>query len=300
MMSATKRIAVIGSTGQLGSDVVQVLSESGKHEVTPLSHGEIDVADRQSVLTVLCRDRFDVVVNCAAFTRVDDCEDRPADALRVNAQGAYEVARACAQSGALCVFISTDYVFDGRKGSPYREEDAPAPINVYGTSKLAGEFLVRQAARRWLILRIASAFGKSGSRGKGGNFIEAILARARSGDAIRVVNDVWMSPSYTMDVAAILERFIEFDATGLYHAANLGRCTWFEFASEAVRMVGLDAEIEPVPCDHYPSKAKRPKNSSMTSVRLEETLGFAPRPWPEALRDYLVERGHIQDQSGDA
>ncbi len=293
-MSGTKRIAVIGSTGQLGGDLLRVLSETGKYEVTPLSHAEIDVADRESIVRVLCPDRFDVIVNCAAFTRVDDCEDRLADAFRVNAQGAFKVAQASAQSGALCVFIGTDYVFSGEKGSPYVEEDPPAPINVYGTSKLAGELLVRQAARRWLIVRIASVFGKSGSRGKGGNFIESILAKARSGEPVRVVNDIWMSPSYTMDVASTLERLIQAGATGLYHAANQGRCTWFEFALEAVRVAGLDTKVEPVPSDLYPSRARRPKDSSMMSLRLEKTLGLSPRPWREALRDYLVEKGYTK------
>ncbi len=293
-MSRNTRIAVIGCTGQLGSDLVQVLLESGRYEVSPILEDQMDVTDRENVTSVLADGRFDVVVNCAAFTHVDDCEDRPADALRVNAQGAFEVARACSQTGSLCVFISTDYVFGGDKGSPYIEEDQPAPINLYGASKFAGELLVRQAARRWLIVRIASLFGKSGSRGKGGNFIETILSKARCGEPLRVVNDVWMSPTYTMDAARILDQLMQADATGLYHAANLGRCSWFEFALEALRTAGLDTEIEPISCDLYPSRARRPKDSSMISLRLEKTLGHAPRPWQEALRAYLVERGHIQ------
>ncbi len=273
---------------------MQVLSESGRYDLSPLSHDQIDVADRASVARMLSDGGFDVIVNCAAFTRVDDCENRPDEALRVNAQGAFEVARACSQTGALCVFISTDFVFSGDKGSAYAEEDQPAPINVYGTSKLAGEHFVRQASPRWLIVRIASVFGKSGSRGKEGNFIESILRKARSGEPLRIVNDLWMSPTYTMDAARILERLILAGAAGLYHAANQGRCTWFEFALEAVRMTGLDTEIEPISCVLYPSMAKRPKDSSMTSLRLEKTLGFSPRPWREALRDYLIERRHLK------
>ena len=294
MDAKSRRIAVIGSTGQLGSDLAQFLSGSGRYQVTPISRDRLDVAARQNIVQVLGEDRFDVVVNCAAFTRVDDCEDRPGEALRVNAQGAFEIARACSQAGALCVFISTDFVFGGDKGSPYVEEDPPAPINVYGTSKLAGEYLVRQACQRWLIVRIASVFGKSGSRGKGGNFIEAILAKARAGGPVRVVDDIWMSPTYTMDAAVILDRLIQAEATGLYHAANLGRCTWFEFAQEAIRMVDLNTEIEPISCDLYPSKARRPKDSSMMSLRVERASGFSPRPWREALRNYLVEKGHIK------
>ncbi len=290
----SRRIAVVGSMGQLGSDLVQVLTESGRYEVSPISQDQMDVTDRGNVMRVLADDRFDVVINCSAFTWVDECEDHPGEALQVNAQGAFEVARACSEVGSLCVFISTDYVFSGDKGGPYMEEDKPDPINVYGVSKLAGELLVQQAAPHWLIVRIASVFGKSGARRKGGNFIETILSKVRSKEPVRVVNDIWMSPTYTMDVAGVLDELIQINATGLYHAANSGRCTWHEFAHEAVRLIGLDTLIEPITCDAYPTRARRPKDSSMESVRLLDTLGHSLRPWQEALRAYLVEKGYVQ------
>src|SRR5437870_10854800 len=242
-MASPKRIAVLGSSGQLGSDVFEVLSRSPSYQVTSFSHEQLDITDRVKVMEVLAHS-FDVVVNCAAFTRVDDCEEQPAQALFVNAQGAFEVARACTQTGALCVFLSTDYVFSGEKAGPYIESDPVGPVNVYGTSKLAGEFLVRQAAKRWLILRIASVFGKTGSRGKGGNFIETILSKARSGGPVRVVNDITMSPCYTMDAARAVEELIRSGTSGLYHASNAGQCTWYEFACAAVRLAGLGAEFE--------------------------------------------------------
>jgi dTDP-4-dehydrorhamnose reductase len=293
-MPSLKRVAVVGSTGQLGSDVVQVLSNAGRYEVTALPRGRMDVTDRESVTRALAGSHFDVVVNCAAFTRVDECEDRPDEALLVNARGAYEVVRACGQARALCVFFSTDYVFSGEKGSSYTEEDCPAPVNVYGISKLAGELLVQEAASRWLILRIASVFGKSGNPGKGGNFVETILSKARSGGPVQVVNDMWMSPAYTMDVARALDGLIQADVAGLYHGANAGRCTWFEFACEAVRMVGLDAKVEPISSDHYLSRARRPRDSSMQSSRIEQTLGRSMPFWQDALEAYLVETGHIR------
>jgi dTDP-4-dehydrorhamnose reductase len=288
------RIAVVGSEGQLGSDLVRVLAASGRHEVAPLSHGRLDIGDREQVMAVLARGRFDAVVNCAAYTRVDDCEDRAAEALLINAEGAYEVARACEVSGALCVHISTDYVFSGDKGSPYTEDDLARPVNVYGVSKLAGEILVRNASRRCLIVRISSLFGKRGSRGKGGNFIETILSKARSNGSVQVVNDIWMSPSYTLDTARLLEELIRSEATGLFHAANSGRCTWFEFAKEAVRMAGLTAEIEPVSSSVYPTKARRPRDSSLSNKHLEKTLARSIRCWEEGLRDYLAEKGHLR------
>jgi dTDP-4-dehydrorhamnose reductase len=292
-MTSSKRVAIIGSTGQLGGDLVQVMSNSGRYMVTPLTHEQLDVTDRGNVTRLLANDSFDVIVNCAAFNRVDECEDRIEEALRVNAQGAFEVARACLGSGTLCVFISSDYVFNGQKGSPYTEEDKPTPLNVYGISKLAGELLVREKASRWLILRISSVFGKSGSRSKGGNFIETILRQARSHGSVQVISDIWMSPTYTMDVARTLDELIQAEAIGIYHCSNAGRCTWFEFASEALRLVGLGTRVEPITSDLILSKARRPKDSSMTSIYLEEILGHSRRSWRESLRDYLIEKGHV-------
>jgi dTDP-4-dehydrorhamnose reductase len=287
------RVAVIGSTGQLGSDLVQVLTESGRYGITALPHALLDITQRPSVMEGIGKGGYDAVVNCAAFTRVDDCEDFPSEALLVNAQGAFEVARACSASGAFCVHISTDYVFSGDKGSAYSEDDPVGPINVYGASKLAGEFLVRQAAKRWAILRISSVFGKTGSRGKGGNFVETILGKARSGLPVQVVNDIWMSPTFTMDAARLIEALIRAGATGLFHASNRGRCTWFEFASETVRMMGLPTRIEPVSSVSYSSRARRPKDSSLSTGYLEKALGLSMRPWQDALRGYLVEKGYL-------
>jgi dTDP-4-dehydrorhamnose reductase len=292
-MTTFKRVAVLGSSGQLGSDVVEILSRSPSYQVTSFSHEQLDIADREKVVTALAPG-FDVVINCAAFNRVDDCEEQPAKALLVNAQGAFEVARACRQTGALCVFISTDYVFDGQKGGSYLESDPAGPVNVYGVSKLAGEFLVEQAAEHWLILRIASVFGKIGSRAKGGNFIETILSKVRAGSSVHVVNDIWISPTYTLDVAYVLDQLIRLDTTGLYHAANTGRCTWYEFACDAVRLLGLDGKVEPVSSSFYPTKARRPRDSSLDNSLIRRTLDQSIRPWQEALRAYLIEKGHLK------
>jgi len=273
--------------------VVEVLSGSPSYEVTAFSREQLDVTDQVKVTEVLARG-FDVVINCAAFTQVEGCEDQPAQALLVNAQGAFEVARACREMDALCVFISTDYVFSGEKTGPYVESDPVGPVNVYGASKLAGEFLVKQAAKRWLILRIASVFGKTGSRSKGGNFIETILSKARSGGPIRVVNDITMSPCYTMDAARAVEELIRSGTSGLYHASNAGQCSWYEFACAAVRLAGLGAEVEPVSSDVYPTKARRPRNSALSISLLEKTVGHPIRLWLEALKAYLMEKGHAQ------
>jgi dTDP-4-dehydrorhamnose reductase len=287
------RVAVIGSSGQLGTDLVKVLVKAGQYEVRSLGHREIECTDAASIEKALTMASPDVVVNCAAFVRVDDAEDRPADAFGVNSLGALAIAQACARMDALCVYISTDYVFDGSKRAPYTESDAPRPINVYGASKLAGEHLVQQACPRWLIARMASLFGKAGSSGKGGNFVETILAKAKTGEPLRLVNDIRMSPTYTYDAARALEALLRQRAAGLFHLANTGNCTWYEFARRALDIVGLDSRIEAIASASYPMKARRPEDSSLASTRLDSSLRECLRPWHKALEAYLAEKGHI-------
>jgi len=287
------RVAIIGSTGQLGTDLSDVLVQAGSYKVFGLSHREIECTDPVSIERALKAARPDVVVNCAAFVRVDESEDRPDDAFHVNSLGALAVARACARIDALCVYISTDYVFDGDKGAPYTECDASHPINVYGASKLAGEYLVQQACPRWLVARTASLFGKAGSSGKGGNFVETILAKARAGQPLRLVNDVRMSPTYSRDGAQALEILLRQGASGLFHLANAGNCSWYEFACKALEVAGLSNRIEPISSANYPMKARRPKDSSLESTKLHPSLKECLRPWPEALKAYLEEKGHL-------
>jgi dTDP-4-dehydrorhamnose reductase len=287
-----RRVAVIGSTGQLGTDVVQVLTEAGAYQVYPLSHREIECTDLVSVRQALTAVGPGVVINCAAFVRVDECETRPEEAFRVNAIGALVVARACAGLDALCVYISTDYVFDGEKGEPYTEHDPPCPINVYGTSKLAGEYLVQQACPRWLIVRVASLFGKAGARGKGGNFVETVLRKAWAGEPLKVVDDIRMSPTYTVDAARALEWLIRQGATGLFHLANAGACSWYEFAHKALDLANPNARLERLSTAAYPSQARRPKNSSLRSSRIRSPENRV-RSWDEALGDYLRAKGHL-------
>ncbi len=286
------RVAVIGSRGQLGSDLVAVLRAVKGYDVIPLTRDDIDVTDLALVRRVVAASAPAVVVNCAANVRVDDCEDRPEEAFQINALGALHVARACAAHDALCVYISTDYVFDGEKGEPYAEDDRPRPINVYGASKLAGEYLVQQAGARWLIIRTASLFGKAGARGKGGNFVDTMVARALRGEEIKVVSDIRMSPTYSLDTARALERLLHHDVTGIVHVANTGSSTWFEFARTALELIHREARLEAVSYEQYPMKARRPRNSSLRSLRLSAFYTAGMRPWQDALKAYLVEKGH--------
>jgi len=287
------RVAILGSTGQLGTDLVELLRQDHRFEVIPLSHQEADCTQAEQVRDVITRLRPDHVINCAAFVRVDDCEDQPRAAFEVNAVGALNVARACAMVDACCVYISTDYVFDGNKESPYVESDVPNPINVYGASKLAGEYLVRQAAPRWLIVRVASLFGKTGARGKGGNFIETILSKAKSGVPLRVVNDIKISPTCTRDAAVVIRALLETGAGGIAHAANSGACTWYEFAKKALELCGSTVPVEPVSLNAFPVRANRPRNSVLATEREDRKDRPKSPTWQTALRDYLLEKEHL-------
>jgi dTDP-4-dehydrorhamnose reductase len=233
------------------------------------------------------------IINCAAFVRVDDCESLAREAFAVNAIGALNVARLAAESGAKCIYISTDYVFDGNKDTPYIESDAPAPINVYGTSKLAGEYLVEQAAPDWSVVRVASLFGKTGARGKGGNFVETILARARKAEPLKVIDDIQISPTYTRDAAQAIAQLIAADGAGIIHAANSGSCTWFEFAKTALELCQLTAPLEAVPSSQFPTPARRAKNSALASARLQQEFAITMPHWRNALSAYLAEKGYL-------
>jgi dTDP-4-dehydrorhamnose reductase len=288
-VNSRRRVAVIGSGGQLGTDLVETFQSHEAFEVIPLTRAQADCTDAESVRKAVLQVRPPIVVNCAAFVRVDECEDQPQQAFVVNAVGALHVARACAEADSICVYISTDYVFDGSKVGPYSESDSAYPVNVYGASKLAGEILVRQTVPHWLIVRAASLFGRTGARGKGGNFVETIIAKAKTGEPLRIVNDVRMSPTYTRDAATALVGLVEGGADGIVHLTNDGACTWYEFAEQILDLVGLHVSIDPVSSEEYPTPARRPKNSVLRSERSLVKL----RSWKDALKAYLIEKGHM-------
>jgi dTDP-4-dehydrorhamnose reductase len=293
-MSSSRPVAILGATGQLGSDLVRAAAAAGVEHVA-LGHEDVEITSAESLAAAFARIKPGVVINSAAFHQVDRCEENPAEAHRVNAEGAGLVARAARDVGARCLFISTDYVFDGNRapGSAYAETDAVGPLNVYGASKLAGERLVAEAVEDHLIVRVASLFGVAGARGKGGNFIETILKKAREGGPLKVVDDQWMSPTSTADAADAILRLAQGSARGVVHVTNDGACTWHAFASQAVALTGLGVTVEPIAAATFPSKVRRPRNSALDTGRLAGMLGKAPRPWGEAVRAYLVAKGHM-------
>lgn len=303
-MPSSKRIAVIGAPGQLGSDLVAVGLRGGM-DMVALGHDDVDVSDRESVETVIAKARAEVVIDCAAFHQVDECERDPRTAFAVNALGALWVARATRTRSGRTVYISTDYVFDGRRpfggqtgpagpDDAYVEADPPAPVNVYGASKLAGETLVREADPDALVVRVAGLFGRTGSRGKRGtNFVEQIVARVRGGEDLEVVDDQYVSPTYTVDAAEAILELVEGDLTGVMHVANEGACTWHAFASRCVELLGLAAGIRRIRSTDRASVAARPANTALCTRRLHETIGRPLHSWSDALHTYMREVGHL-------
>jgi dTDP-4-dehydrorhamnose reductase len=284
---------VTGANGQLGNDLCKALH---KIEVIPLTHADIEVTDMGSVKRVILLHHPDVIINTAAYVRVDDCETERDRAFAINALGARNLAVAAQDIGSKLVQISTDYVFGGGRhpeSGKYTEFDTPAPINIYGISKLAGEDLVRSLCLKHFIVRTCGLFGVAGSSGKSGNFVETILKLAKRNNEIRVVNDQISSPSYTLDVADKIAKLITTEYYGIFHIVNSGTCSWFEFAEEIVRITGLKTRVIPISSEQYPQKANRPRFSALDNYQLK-LLGMGQmRSWQEALKDYMISKGHI-------
>jgi dTDP-4-dehydrorhamnose reductase len=285
------KVAVVGSTGQLGQDLMRLFGE----EAVGFTHQELDVTDEERVASAMSSAEPDWVLNTAAFHRVDDCETNPTLTFAVNATGALNVARAAAAVGSGVAFFSSDYVFGGQdrgRDNPYEEGDAPHPLSVYGVSKVAGEQLVMQANPRHLVVRSAGLYGTATSR-KGWTFPELMLNKARNEGALRVVTDQVLSPTFTADLAGKTKELIEQDALGLFHLTNAGECSWFEFAQGALELAGVEAKMEQISTEQMNQRARRPPYSALDTTRLE-AVGLEPlRPWKEALDDYLRAKGMV-------
>ncbi len=275
------RILVTGVKGQLGFDVVNELEKRG-HTAIGVDVEEMDITDAAAVEKGMKAQELDAVIHCAAYTAVDAAEDNREICMRVNADGTRNIARVCKELGLKMVYISTDYVFDGKGERPWEPDDARSPLNVYGESKYEGELAVEEYLDKYFIVRIAWVFGVNGK-----NFIKTMLKLAENHKEFNVVNDQTGSPTYTYDLAVLLVDMVETEKYGRYHATNEGLCTWYEFAQEIFRQAGVDVKVNPVASEEFPAKAERPHNSRMDKSKLTEN-GFALLPtWQDALKRYL-------------
>ena len=287
-----KSIAIIGPNGQLGTDFVKTFMNAG-WEVKPITHEKIQIENVDSVRQALTANKSDWVVNTAAFHKVDECEVNSGKAWLINATGQLNVATVARDLNMKSVFISSDYVFTGDKvdGDSYSESDLVSPINAYGHSKAAGEAVTLAANEDNLVVRIASVFGAAGSSGKGGNFVETILKKAQAGDPLKVVDDINMSPTYTVDASVRILNALDASLSGLLHASNTGKTTWFGFAQEILNISGVKTELDSN-VTNWEQLPKRPKNSSLNTSKSDELCNLS-FPWQEGLSRYLKEKGHI-------
>jgi len=284
------KVLILGAKGQLGCDLVKTLAQDA---VVAPARADLDICDFGQASRWLTEVKPDVVINTAAFHKVEECEEKPDRAFQVNAVAVGHLARACAAHHAVMVHISTDYVFDGRQCHPYREQDAPNPANVYGVSKLAGEYLVRQGCPRHFIVRTSGLFGVAGASGKGGNFAELMIRLAREGKPIRVVADQVLTPTYTRDLAQKIKELVRTDAYGLYHITSSGQCSWYEFAGKIFALLRRQPDFSPTTTAAFGSSVTRPAYSVLEHGGLHRAGIPDMRTWWQALVAYLTEKGHL-------
>ena len=275
------RIVITGADGQLGWELRLALS--GRAEVVGLDLPAFDICHADCSET-LAAQRPDWVIHAAAMTDVDGCEREPGRAAAVNTEGTRRVAESCRATGAGLVYLSTDFVFDGRKSVPYIEDDVPAPLSVYGQSKLMGEAAVRAVAPRWAIVRTAWLFGVHGK-----NFVKAMVQKAAAGEALRVVDDQTGSPTYARDLAAAVADLVHRGLGGVFHLTNGGSCSWFMFARAILRASGFpEAPIVPITSEELNRPARRPTYSVLDRNAWVRAGGEGLRPWPAALEAMLT------------
>ncbi|MGD6793061.1 dTDP-4-dehydrorhamnose reductase [Metabacillus indicus] len=273
-------VLITGAGGQLGRELSRQLQQN--HKVAALTKSDLDVANKEEVQKVIGQKKPEMIIHAAAFTDVDQCEANRRKAFEVNWRGTAAVARAAEAVQARLIYISTDYVFDGKKKAPYTEADTPFPLSVYGLSKLYGEKCVLDY-KRGTVIRTSWLFGHEGK-----NFLKAILRQINEGNILRVVEDQIGSPTYVKDLAEIILK-LDKKTTGIYHVSNTGACSRYEFAKAIVREARLNSgKVFPVSTDLYESIARRPAYSVMAHHALERAGVAPPRPWQEALKDFFI------------
>ena len=284
-----RRILVIGAKGMLGKDLVEILRSSSRvdqHldcEILGWDIEEIDIQEEKNTVTKIESLRPNIVINIAAYTNVDGCESHDEKAFAINAEGMRHVALGALRCCAKVVYLSTDYIFDGKKREPYLEDDPPHPLSVYGRSKLRGEQYVQEMVEDALIVRTQWLYGKYGN-----NFVASVLRQAREKKVLSIVNDQVGSPTYTIDLSRAISVLIQCDARGVFHVANSDLCTWIAFGQEILKLSGMEGvRIVPISSEELGRPATRPLYSVLNTEKLKRETGMTLRPWSEALKAYL-------------
>ncbi|MDD5659395.1 MAG: dTDP-4-dehydrorhamnose reductase [Actinomycetota bacterium] len=285
------KIALIGSNGQLGTDIMKYFKDKGE-DIIGLTQDEIDVCYPEKCQLVLTRLKPDLIINTAAFHQVDLCEDEVEPSFAVNAAGVKNLCKVCQEYDIALMHFSTDFVFgaDVERRTPYDEDDCPGPVSLYGISKLAGEYIIEYMLKKYYLIRSCGLYGHAGSMVKGSNFVELMIKNAREGKKIKVVNDQILTPTSTEDLTKKLYELIHTGKYGLYHMTNTGQCSWYDFALKIFKLAGLHVNILPITSDELSAKAKRPAYSVLDNKNLR-ALGLEDlRSWKEALKDYIDSR----------
>jgi dTDP-4-dehydrorhamnose reductase len=281
------KVAIIGGNGQLGMDLMVAFSDA---EAIPLAHTDIEIGELNSVSGVLSVFRPDLVINTAAFHKVDDCEKNPEQSFRVNGLGALNLAKVTEEMGIPLVHISTDYVFDGKKRAPYHETDLPQPLNAYAVTKVAGEQFIQANSSRYYIVRSSGLYGHNPCRAKGRNFIDTMLKVAKEKPEVRVVSDEVLTPTYTYHLAHQIRELVTTGTYGIYHATNNGSCSWYEFAKEIFKNAGVTTPVIPVSAKEFPAAIKRPSYSVLENAALQSLQIDHMPHWQESLKHYFVNK----------
>jgi len=283
------KILISGHLGQLATDLKSVLAE---HTLILTEFEDLPLQDASRVLAFVQAHTPDLILNCAAYNRVDDAEDTPEPAFAANTIAPRNLALAARAVDATLVHFSTDYVFDGppTRTAPFTEDDTPCPRSVYGVSKLAGELMVQSTWHKSFICRVCGLYGYAGSRDKGSNFVETMIALARQRKPLKVVADQFLTPTSTLDIALALPALIATENYGLYHMTSAGHCSWHEFARAIFDLAAIPVDLTPVDSSAFPTKAKRPAFSVLDNRNLR-AAGLPDLPhWRESLSAYLQGR----------
>jgi dTDP-4-dehydrorhamnose reductase len=324
-MNNKKKILVTGAKGPLGKKIIEMLGNDYKLVLTDSE--EMDITDKDKVFEVIGQENPDFIIHGAAYTRVDDAEEKVDLCRKINAEGSKNVAMAAKENNTTLLYISTDFVFDGINSQesgagslekdanartiPYTEFDTPHPLSVYAQTKLEGENFIREICSKYYIFRTAWLFGELPEGHPGTNFVEAMLKLAAERDSLNVVADQIGSPTYTGDLVKVIHQIVSSQESvassnngnyqlpttnyqpvpyGTYHFSGTGACSWYDFAKEIFKQTNTKIDLKPISSNEYPQKAKRPSYSYLDKSKIEKALGVKVRPWQEMLSDYLASR----------
>jgi dTDP-4-dehydrorhamnose reductase len=285
------KIALIGSNGQLGTDIMSYFKEKGEN-IIGLTQDEIDVCYIDKCEPELLNINPDLIINTAAFHKVDLCEDEGEEAFKVNAVGVKNLCNVCLKLNIPLMHFSTDFVFgaDIKRRNPYIEDDNPAPLSLYGISKLAGEYVMKYMLEKYYLVRSCGLYGHAGSFGKGSNFVDLMIQFAEDKKGVEVVNDQVLTPTSTKDLTEKLYELIHTGKYGLYHMTNTGFCSWYDFAVEIFKLADINIRVLPITSEKYAAKVRRPFYSVLDNKNLRSIGIKDMRPWQEALKDYIDEK----------